>query len=166
MVGSESASAERMRRLRDKKTSQCDIGVTQQLHLSDVEKEIEIDKEIENKYICPEVNSGQPQPKVGLVINAEEPYSLFPPNIVAQSMRPVIGIVTQIDAPRANPDQAERWLRLCGCETVFRVSSYTGEGIWQILEYLKEPGDVLPWDKKEAEKPRKVTSTKFGKKDA
>ena len=90
---------------------------------------------------------------VGLVINAEEPYSLFPPNIVAQSMRPVIGIVTQIDA-------------LCGCETVFRVSSYTGEGIWQILEYLKEPGDVLPWDKKEAEKPRKVTSTKFGKKDA
>lgn len=66
MVGSESASAERMRRLRDKKTSQCDIGVTQQLHLSDVEKEIEreIDKEIENKYICPEVNSGQPQPKV------------------------------------------------------------------------------------------------------
>lgn len=51
MVGSESASAERMRRLRDKKTSQCDIGVTQQLHLSDVEKEIEIeidkDKEIE-----------------------------------------------------------------------------------------------------------------------
>ena len=38
---------------------------------------------------------------VGLVINAEEPYSLFPPNIVAQSMRPVIGIVTQIDAPRA-----------------------------------------------------------------
>lgn len=68
MVGSESASAERMRRLRDKKTSQCDIGVTQQLHLSDVEKEKEIeidkDKEIENKYICPEVNSGQPQPKV------------------------------------------------------------------------------------------------------
>lgn len=65
MVGSESASAERMRRLRDKKTSQCDIGVTRQLHLSDVEKEIEIDKdkEIENKYICPEVNSGQPQPK-------------------------------------------------------------------------------------------------------
>lgn len=66
MVGSESASAERMRRLRDKKVSQCDTGVTQQLHLSDVEKEIEIDKdkEIENKYICPEVNSGQPQPKV------------------------------------------------------------------------------------------------------
>ena len=73
MTGSESASAERMRRLRDKKASQCDIGVTQQLHLSDVEKEIEIekDKEIENKYICPEVNSGQPQPKVEIEPVAE-----------------------------------------------------------------------------------------------
>ena len=66
MVGSESASAERMRRLRDKKTSQCDIGVTQPLRLGDVEieKEIERDKEKDNKYICPELNSGQPQPKV------------------------------------------------------------------------------------------------------
>ena len=50
-----------------------------------------------------------------------------------------------------------------GCKDIFRVSSYTGEGIWQILEYLREPGDVLPWDKEEAEKPRTVLSTKFGK---
>lgn len=71
MVGSESASAERMRRLRDKKTSQCDIGVTQPLHLGDVEKEIEIDKEKDNKYICPEVNSGQLQPKVEIEPVAE-----------------------------------------------------------------------------------------------
>ena len=71
MVGSESASAERMRRLRDKKTSQCDIGVTQPLHLGDVEKEIEIDKEKDNKYICPEVNSGQPQPNVEIEPVAE-----------------------------------------------------------------------------------------------
>lgn len=69
MVGSESASAERMRRLRDKKTSQCDIGVTQPLHLGDVEKEI--DKEKDNKYICPEVNSGQLQPKVEIEPVAE-----------------------------------------------------------------------------------------------
>ena len=71
MIGSESASAERMRRLRDKKTSQCDIGVTQPLHLGDVEKEIEIDKEKDNKYICPEVNSGQLQPKVEIEPVAE-----------------------------------------------------------------------------------------------
>lgn len=85
MVGSESASAERMRRLRDKKTSQCDTGVTQALHLGDVEieKEIERDKEKDNKYICPELNSGQPQPKVetepvavnGTKVEAEPSYS-------------------------------------------------------------------------------------------
>lgn len=97
---------------------------------------------------------------VGLLLNAEEPYSLYPPNIVGQSTRPVIGIVTQIDSPNGDPDRAERWLRLAGCETIFRVSSYTGEGIWQILEYLREPGDVLPWDQETAERPRIVESTK------
>lgn len=98
---------------------------------------------------------------VGLLINADEPYSLYPPNITGSSTRPVIGIVTQIDSKTGDPDQAERWLRLAGCDTVFRVSSYTGEGIWQILEYLREDGDQLPWDKEEAEKPRRVLSTKF-----
>lgn len=50
---------------------------------------------------------------------------------------------------------------MTGCEDIFLVSSYTGEGIWEILEYLREPGDVLPWDNKEdAEKPRNVLTTK------
>lgn len=98
---------------------------------------------------------------VGLLVNATEPYCLFPPNIVPQSTRPVIGIVTQIDAEGANVPQAEQWLRLAGCEDIFYVSSYTGEGIWEILEYLREPGDVLPWDsREEAEHPRNVLSTK------
>ena len=98
---------------------------------------------------------------VGLLINATEPYCLYPPNIVPQSTRPVIGIVTQIDAPDANVEQAVEWLKLTGCEDIFLVSSYTGEGIWEILEYLREPGDVLPWDsKEEAEQPRNVLSTK------
>lgn len=97
---------------------------------------------------------------VGLLISATEPYSLYPPCCAAVTTRPVIGIVTQIDEPGADPKQAEEWLRLAGCETVFHVSSFTGEGIWQILDYLREPGDVLPWDKKTAERPRKVLSTK------
>ena len=69
--------------------------------------------------------------------------------------------MTQIDAPVGNPDRAEEWLHLAGCEKVFRVSSYTGEGIWQLLEYLREPGDVLPWDSEaEANCRRAVLSTK------
>lgn len=84
---------------------------------------------------------------VGLLISARESYSLYPPNITCMVNREVIGIVTQIDQPGASPALAESWLRLAGCKTVYHVSSVTGEGVWQILEHLREEGDVLPWDK-------------------
>lgn len=84
---------------------------------------------------------------VGLLINAAEPYSLYPPNVTGSSTRPVIGIVTQIHNPYGSPERAERWLRLSGCDTIFHVDSKTGEGVWQILDYLKETGDVMPWEK-------------------
>lgn len=58
LTGSESESAERMRRLRDRQSSQCDANVTALLRHGDVEKEIETEKEID-KDSCPEVNSGQ-----------------------------------------------------------------------------------------------------------
>ena len=83
---------------------------------------------------------------VGLLISAIEPYSLYPPCVAASANREVIGIVTQIDRPNARPERAERWLRLAGCRTVFHVNSTTGEGVWRILEHLREEGDVLPWD--------------------
>ena len=83
---------------------------------------------------------------VGLVVSATEPYCLFPPCCTSATNREVIGIVTQLDQPGANPDRAENWLRLAGCKTVYRVSSMTGDGIWRILNHLKEPGDVLPWE--------------------
>lgn len=100
---------------------------------------------------------------VGLLLSATEPYSLYPPCVTACCNRPVIGIVTQIDHEGGDPDRAHNWLALAGCDPIFRVSSYTGEGIWQILNYLREPGDVLPWDTaEEAEHPRMVLSDKYG----
>ena len=100
---------------------------------------------------------------VGLIISATDNYSLFPPCVTSCCNRPVIGIVTQVDHANANPDQAHGWLKLAGCDPIFHVSSYTGEGIWQILDYLREPGDVLPWESaEEAEKPRTVLSDKYG----
>ena len=84
---------------------------------------------------------------VGLLLSATEPYSLYSPCITPLANRDVIGIVTKTDHKNANPKQAEEWLKLAGCQKVFHVSSYTGDGVWQILEYLKEPGDVLPWEK-------------------
>lgn len=74
---------------------------------------------------------------VGLLLSATEPYSLYSPNITSMANRPVIGIVTEIDLKGANPDRAERWLRLAGCKKIFKVSSVTGEGIDELKEFLK-----------------------------
>lgn len=56
MTGSESESAVRMRRMREKKTSQCDGDVTGQLRFGDIEKEkeleIEKDKRISKDILC------------------------------------------------------------------------------------------------------------------
>lgn len=72
---------------------------------------------------------------VALLIAADEQYSLFPPNITCMVNREVIGIVTKCD--KADPKQAEEWLRLSGCEMVFWVDSKTGTGINKVLDYLK-----------------------------
>lgn len=86
---------------------------------------------------------------VGLLISATEPYSLYPPNITCMANREVIGIVTKIHDEKADVERAERWLRLTGCKQIFFVDSKEYDGIAEILEYLKEEGDVLPWEKGE-----------------
>ncbi len=73
---------------------------------------------------------------VGLLLSATEPYSLYSPNITSMANRPVIGIVTGIDKAGADPDRAERWLRLAGCKKIFRVSALTGEGIDELRLFL------------------------------
>ena len=83
---------------------------------------------------------------VGLLLAATEPYSLYPPNITCMCNRDVVGIVTKIDDPKGNVERAARWLELAGCRTIFYVDSRAGDGVAQILEYLKEDGDVLPWE--------------------
>lgn len=83
---------------------------------------------------------------VGLLASSIEPYTLYPPNITCMVNREVIGIVTKIDHPNADPKLAEMWLRNAGCETIFFVNSKTGEGVRAILEHLREDGDEeLDW---------------------
>lgn len=72
---------------------------------------------------------------VALLIAADEQYSLFPPNITCMVNREVIGIVTKCD--KADPSRAENWLRLSGCQTVYKVDSKTGTGINQVLNHLE-----------------------------
>lgn len=83
---------------------------------------------------------------IGLLVSAIEPYSLYPPCVCAIATREVIGIVTKIDHRLAEREQAAEWLRLAGCEKIFFISAYTGEGIPELLEYLKEEGDIMPWE--------------------
>lgn len=78
---------------------------------------------------------------IGLVIQATDQYSLFPPNVASMATRDVVGIVTQIDKEDANVPQADAWLKLAGCQKIFHISSYTGEGVQELLDYL---GSDLP----------------------
>ena len=84
---------------------------------------------------------------VGLLISATEPYSLYPPCVTCMVNREVVGIVTKTDDEAGSPERAAGWLRLAGCGKIFFVSSVTGEGVAGILEYLREDGDLLPWEK-------------------
>ena len=51
-----------------------------------------------------------------------------------------IGIITGIDKPGANIPQVELWLKNCGVkdEKLFYVSSYTREGLDDIIDYLNK----------------------------
>ena len=80
---------------------------------------------------------------VGPLLSANEPYSLFSPNITSQANREVIGIITKIDCENADLSRAKRWLRLAGCKTIFPVSSFSGQGLPALLDYLKEPEDTF-----------------------
>ncbi|MBQ4145951.1 MAG: EutP/PduV family microcompartment system protein [Clostridia bacterium] len=75
---------------------------------------------------------------IGLLLSATEPYSLYSPCITNMVNREVIGIVTKINDENANPERAERWLRLAGCKKIFFVDSVKGEGVREIVEYLSD----------------------------
>ena len=75
---------------------------------------------------------------VGLVLSANEPYSIFSPCLTSMVNREAIGIITGIDKPDANVARVERWLKLAGCKKVFPVSAITGEGIKELVAFLEE----------------------------
>lgn len=75
---------------------------------------------------------------VGILVAANEPYSLFPPMVTSQANRECIGIVTKIDVPDANVAQADRWLEIAGCKKIFHVNSIKGEGVQEIIQYLTQ----------------------------
>jgi len=73
---------------------------------------------------------------VGLLMSANEPYSLFCPNIVSMCNREVIGIISGIDRKNANIERTTNWMKQTGVKKIFYVSSITGEGIAELRDYL------------------------------
>ena len=88
---------------------------------------------------------------IGLLMSSTEPFSLYPPNVCAQANREVVGIVTKCDHWAGDPEQAAEWLRLAGCKKIFMTSSFTGEGVTDIISYLKEEHESLPWEQAKAQ---------------
>lgn len=88
-IGSETESAERMRKCRanknrkllEEKTSHCDGAVTAGDTEIDIEKDIETEKE--KKNICTEQESSEPEPEpiITLPLNTGEEYPVFQRNI-------------------------------------------------------------------------------------
>ena len=60
-------------------------------------------------------------------------------------------------------EQAREWLELAGCKKIFPVCSLTGEGITDILDYLAEEGDIIPWH--EAKEKYRDIQFKHGEKE-
>lgn len=98
---------------------------------------------------------------VGLVLSANEPYSIFSPCLTSMVNREVIGIISGIDKPDANVERVRRWLTLAGCKKIFPLSAITGEGVRELAEYLEDEEDRkarLAAEAKAKEKKKKKTT--------
>ncbi len=87
---------------------------------------------------------------VAILIAANEPFTVFAPNCNAFLNRPLIGIITKINAPNANVPMVRQWLESCCCERIFLVDNATGEGIPELRAYLEEDIPVISLEEAKA----------------
>lgn len=75
---------------------------------------------------------------VVFVQDATEDGTMFPPSFTGMFPTPVIGIVTKTDiASEIQAEKAERYLQMAGVRTIYKVSSYLGEGFEPLIRYLE-----------------------------
>ena len=80
---------------------------------------------------------------VGILVGADEPYSIIGYGLPTCINRPLIGIVTKCDSERANIPMARLWLENAGVYKIFEVDSVTGRGISELRDYLFKPNPDL-----------------------
>ena len=102
---------------------------------------------------------------VGLVLSANEPYSIFSPCLTSMVNREVIGIISGIDKPDANVERVTRWLKLAGCKKIFPVCAITGQGLRELIEYLETDEErAIRLAREEAEKKKRAKKAATAKK--
>jgi ethanolamine utilization protein EutP len=71
--------------------------------------------------------------------DASRDCSNFPPNYFLMFRQPVLGVVTKIDVPAAQPERARGILRQSGVKNdVYCVSAFTGAGLKELAQALNE----------------------------
>lgn len=83
---------------------------------------------------------------VAIVQAADEPYNLFSPCLRSFILRPLIGIITKTDSPYANIPMVEQWMVNAGCLRIFHVNNVSGEGVEELMEFLKEDPEKITLD--------------------
>ncbi|MBQ4241903.1 MAG: ethanolamine utilization protein EutP, partial [Lachnospiraceae bacterium] len=83
---------------------------------------------------------------VAMVQSADEPYNLFGQCLHTFIQRPLIGVITKTDSPYANVPMVRQWMEDAGCERIFEVNNVTGEGVEELMAYLKEDMEKMTLD--------------------
>jgi len=92
---------------------------------------------IENRqYYTALISAAQEAEIIGLVADATAEQYFFPPTFASIFTRPVIGIVTKIDEPKANIDHAKNILNMAGVGKIFLTSALTGKGITELSDFI------------------------------
>ncbi|PUU87259.1 MULTISPECIES: EutP/PduV family microcompartment system protein [Halanaerobium] len=92
---------------------------------------------IENRqYYTALISAAQEAEMIGLVADATAEQYFFPPTFASIFTRPVIGIVTKIDEPKANIDHAKNILNMAGADKIFLTSALTGKGITELSDFI------------------------------
>ena len=73
-----------------------------------------------------------------LLRDCTEPQTIFAPSFTSMFAKPAIGLVTKTDLAQ-NENQIKRSredLEIAGCQKVFEISSVSGEGLDEVMQFL------------------------------
>ncbi|RCW45652.1 MULTISPECIES: EutP/PduV family microcompartment system protein [unclassified Halanaerobium] len=98
---------------------------------------------IENKhYYTALISAAQEAEIIGLVADATAEQNFLPPGFASVFARPVVGIITKIDAEDADIEYARSILEMAGAEKIFLTSALEGTGLKKLSEFIKFNSEV------------------------